>query len=581
MDLVDLSKEKTGTAVLERARRDPAAAERIFNRLGPREQLAAVLGVAPEDRLDLIELARRPRQLIRSMAPDDLFVTVKAVGPADALTVLQHMSGRQTNYMLDLDCWLGDRLVPERFATWLGGFYECGAPRLHRFFRELDPEVLTLLVRRWLRVVKWLPSSDEDLPPDDLPTFTLDQVYYLEPTSEHIPPLILPALELLAERSPDRYVGLMESILWDSGSALEEDAYQFRTGRLMDFGFPDLEDSLAVFRALDPEAELARLRTGVEKTGPEEGETGGPRSEFYLAPLNQDRLFARAARAANDPDRLKQEIVFLTNKVIRADGRPLGDLEVIGGGVTRTLAMVNLGLEKIAGQDLDRAVDRLEAVFLEHVFTLAYNLLGRLRARALDLVRTGWIGRMPHTLHVLDAPDDRILAGLLRPWPVYYGPEGGREYRWFETAADLDQRTDDLERIAFWGELVLDLMALDPGAAFEPDRPRLAPWEVRDVTLSTLLLTAAANHLMGAGTDTVFLARSRLGAGLEALDRGLPGLIETWQKDLKPMLSKEKFRWAQALFQTVTGVFDQELAGLDRSRPLDPRFIRGLLVVPD
>jgi hypothetical protein len=581
MDLLDMSREKTGVNLLERARRDPAAAERIFNRLGQTEQLAAVLAVAPEDRLDLIELARRPRHLIRSMAPDDLFVTVKTLGPADALPLLAHMSGEQTSYMLDLDCWLGDRLVPERFAAWLGGFFECGAPRLHRFFQELDPEVLSLVVRHWLRVIKWLPSSDQDPPPDDLPTTTMDNVYFLEPRSENIPPLIIPALELLAERSPDRYIGLMESILWDSGSALEEDAYRFRTGRLMDFGFPDLEDSLAVFRALDPEAEQARLMTGAEKTGRESVEVKGPRSEFYLAPLNQDRLFARAARAVSDPDRLKQEVIFLTNKVIRADGRPLGDLEVIGRGVTRTLAMVNLGLEKISDEEPDRAVDRLEAVYLEHVFTLGYNLLRRLRARALDLVRTGWIGRMPHSLHVLDAPDDRILAGLLRPWPVYYDPEAGREYRWFETAADLDGRTDDLKRIAFWGELVLELMALDLGTAFDPDRPRLAPGEVKDVTLSTLLLTAAANHLMGAPAAAAFLTRSRLGPGLEALAGGLPGLIETWESDLKPLLSKEKFRWAQALFQMVRAVFDQELAPLDRTRPLDPRFIRGLLVAPD
>jgi hypothetical protein len=581
MDVVDLSEEKSGVSLLERAGRDPVAAERIFNRLGPQEQLEAVLEVAPEDRLRLIELARRPRRLIRSMAADDLFVTVKTLGPADALPFLQHMTGEQTNYVLDLDCWLADRLVPERFAEWLGGIYECGAARLERFFAELDPEVLSLLVGHWLRVEKWLPSSEEDFPPDDFPSMTLDQVYYFEPRSGNMPPLILPALELLAERRPDRYASLMESVLWESRAALEEEAYRFRTGRLMDFGFPDLEESLAVFQASDPESQLARLRSASRKIDPDPDAAPGLRSGFYLAPLNQDRLLARAARAMSDPDRFKQELVFLTNKVIRADARPPGDVEVIQGGVTRTLATVNLGLEKLAEGRLDQATDRLEAVFVEQIFSLGYNLLRQLRCRALELVQGGWIGRMPPSLHILDDPDDRILAGLLRPWPVDYDPQGQGEYRWFETAADLDRRTDDVARIAFWGELVLDQMALNLKAAFDPQRPRLAPVEVRDITLGTLLLTAAANHLTGAPAGPVPLKRSSLTAGLEALERGLDGLIETWQNDLKPLLSDEKYIWAQALFQTVRKAFDQELAPLDRSRPVDPRFIRGLLVTAD
>ncbi|MBU1740961.1 MAG: hypothetical protein KKC37_05395, partial [Proteobacteria bacterium] len=288
----------------------------------------------------------------------------------------------------------------------------------------------------------------------------------------------------------------------------------------------------------------------------------------------------RAARAVPDPDRLKQEVVFLANKVIGADAQPPGDPDILQQGVTRTLALLNLGLEKIVDGPLDQAVERLGAVYLEHIFTLAYNYLRRLRARALELVSTGWIGRMPNNLHVLDEPDDRILAGLLRPFPVYHDPAGDEtEYRWFETAADLDRRTADLDRIVYWGRLVLDLMDLDIRPAFDPRAKRLTPVESRDVTLGTLLLTAAANHLTGGRAAPASIAASRLEAALEALQSGLPGLMDQWRSDLAPVLSEPERAWAEALFEVTGRTYDQELDRLDRSRPIDPRFIRGLVVV--
>ncbi len=580
MAIVELSAQKQAGKILERARHDPAAAERIFNRLSQAEQLAAVLSVPPEDRVRLVEMSHRSRALVRALPVEELYLTVKDLRPADSLSFLQHMSGEQTNFMLDLDVWLGDRPMPERFAEWLAAVYECGAPRLSRFFLEMDLELLAVLVGHWLRVEKWLSSSEEEAPPDDFPGLTLDQVYYFEPRGDEVPPLVVPALELLAERNHERYVLLMEALLWESMTDLEEEAYRFRTGRLMDFGFPDFQDAVAVYRVLDPDAEQARLRRTDEKGDRTWIAESGPRSDFWLAPLAADSLFARAARALPDPDRLKQEVVFLANKVIGADGQPPGDPEIMHRGVTRALALVNLGLEKIAGEGLDQAVERLGAVYLEHIFTLAYNFLRRLRARALELVSTGWIGRMPNNLHVLDEPDDRILAGLLRPFPVYHDPAGGEsEYRWFETALELDRRAADLDRIAFWGRLVLDLMDLDVRPAFEPSAARLTPVENRDVTLGTLLLTAAAHHLTGGRAAPAPLPASRLEEALDALGSGLTGLMDQWRSDLAPVLSEAERAWAEALFQAVGRTYEAELARLDRSRPIDPRFIRGLVVV--
>ena len=137
-------------------------ADRVAD-LSIREQAELALRLPPQQRLELLLHAPRPMRLVRALPDADLYMTVREVGPGEAMPVLALASVSQLLHLIDLESWRGDRFDADRAGAWVALFLDAGEPALRRFLRNADDELLALLFRTWINVeqIEYEDSPDQ------------------------------------------------------------------------------------------------------------------------------------------------------------------------------------------------------------------------------------------------------------------------------------------------------------------------------------------------------------------------------------------------------------------------------------
>ena len=169
----------------------------------------------------------------------------------------------QVKSLFDLDCWDKDRPNLGRMREWIEVLAEGGRRRMADGLMSLDLEVVSLLLRRYIKVHRLDdPASSPDAPSNRFVQF--DENYLIEfIRSDSISQYVNDFLEEAFERDYKYFSGLMEEVFWGVEAELEEEAYQFRRARLNDRGFPDYFDAQDVFAYLNPQ-QFLELRAGYE-----------------------------------------------------------------------------------------------------------------------------------------------------------------------------------------------------------------------------------------------------------------------------------------------------------------------------
>lgn len=566
--------------VLDLAKSDAAKAEALWNGVERPARLRAILASSAPDRLRLLTMAKDSRALVRDLATDEFAATVLELGPEDAGMLLARCTDKQLAYLLDLTGWVKEKFAPERYAVWLPLLLEGGTERLHRWLNNVDLEVLTLLSAHWFKLVKFLPSQEEQEPPDDLPQFTLDGVYFIEFHNEKTASFVAQVLVHMQSELPKLYGTLMEAMLWESAAQIADDALHWRKGRLMDQGFPDRLEALELWaKPLPGETDWRGMQPKVELAFPEHAP---PRSNAALMLLPKGELLPSLAAGLDGEaaDRLRAELAYVANcGVVALEADPAQPAEV-SRAARESLGLANLGLGVLSGGDSAQARDILSRVGVAALARQGALALRELNKRAWELLNEGWLKEIPIGLHVLDYPLDRQVAGLVFHRPRCFDPNLGenREYRAFYGLADIEQARRALDRAEFWGNILFDLMGLDLVQVDALMRASVWPEDRKEIKISSLMGT--------------WLARRSLGLpGLEPLPFvSLNRAVELLQKGLAGPLSKEVLESCRALAdpgeaalagELLRGALTrlaQELGGLKPEAALEPSFIAGLVV---
>jgi hypothetical protein len=216
-----------------------------------RDVRGALSRASGKRRLDLIFDARDPGALVRALPPDELYFTIREIGLADSVELVQFASAEQFKVILDLDTWRQGRFEPRRALPWLraarvGALDDPkAAARLARKMRALDPELALLIFRDALIIHDLKVVEDPEIESDR--TFrTADNAYLVEFLVDGTDYVAVRGLidDLQAE-DVFKLSRLFASLAWELPSELEETALRWRTGRLADLGYPALEEALS------------------------------------------------------------------------------------------------------------------------------------------------------------------------------------------------------------------------------------------------------------------------------------------------------------------------------------------------
>ncbi len=545
-----------------------------FTKLSLEEQERVFHQTPFRERGDMILHSHDPNYLTRSLSQEELYLVTREMDLEERSEILRYATLPQLFFVSDIDCWKKDRLDTKHFVGWLETLREADEERLLAWLVEMDYETVVAGFQQLIRVIKpeWEWPSDELL--GDQPYFTLDEQYFIS-VSEQDLETVRRAIEVLYENHRGRYVTILEGILGELDYEMEEGAYQKRSLRLSDRGFPDPETAHHIYRPL-AEGEFEKsARKEVTHTRFQGEETlSEPRPPHYLALWANDRiflddvllLFREGPREIQES--LEEELAWLSNKIIACDGIDFASEERVRHGIERSRRFVSLGLELLSERKLERARGLLKERWLEIIFRWSVTRLIELRERARKIVESYWKGKREPFLEFLEAPYESIFRGLFHKVPLCYDPkvaDDPDQLRDFKDAQDVDKTRralDQIDRIhEFLGEGLRNV-------------------HLDQLTLEPLLATGFARFLVGGKVSFSPLGAKEAAEFLKKafVTRTSVRLLDPAAKErfLTRSFSPEDQELLRPLWALVFQRLEDEFSRLDLSREIDPRFISSL-----
>ncbi|MBZ4414243.1 DUF6178 family protein [Myxococcus sp. XM-1-1-1] len=344
------------------------------SQLALRELQQRLMGLSPRRRMEALLEGADAGAVVRALPPESLYLTIQEVGLADATELVQLASPAQFRAFVDLGAWKRDKVDPHAALTWLraarGGFDDTA--EYLRKLHALDLEVLELVLREF--VVLHDREENPDVNPQGVTLETPEGRYLVEITAEGVEMSAVRALvnDLIAE-NPFEAVRLLEAVRWEIPGELEETAFQFRRGRLVDMGFPSLEDAVALFSRVDLAAPKKPLVTSALAA-----------SQGHVDYLDASFRGLTALERQNAED----ELAGVANAALVAELEDPGDLDAVRRVGEMTRDSLSLGLEYLTGADPSQATEVLRDVPLRRVFQTGFTLTLQLKYRADRLAKS-------------------------------------------------------------------------------------------------------------------------------------------------------------------------------------------------
>jgi hypothetical protein len=345
----------SGTSLLRLARASRDAAKKKLRGLSSQQQAHACVELRPESRSEFLLLLDHPERVVPLLPDSEVCLTVRGAGMTDGAWLLELSTPEQRRACYDLDCWKATRFEPDRFAEWNEALIEAGPETLAEAVRESDLELWIL----WLRAqVDLVITGKEDTPP--IGAISVDGVVHLVPHEGVDPAPVEQLARTLAGESGREYWQLVYGVMFESPSAMEEDALRWRNSRLTDLGFPDREQALEIYARLRPDAVPERA---AHPSGP--GLVAATRLPRQL----QYTLVGEALQKL-PPDRAADVLGYVlavANAVAVADDAVLSDSESLPRALEKAVRGIDAGLRELSrarGQPLEQVLDRTVPVDL-------------------------------------------------------------------------------------------------------------------------------------------------------------------------------------------------------------------------
>lgn len=561
---------------------DPKEAERVFNSLPIKDQIDLLLQSHGKERLHYLSLVKNPEQLVQRLPELEVFLTVKEIGDKDAIPFIAITTPEQFQFLLDLDFWKKDELDPAKILHWMEVLLECGEKKIAQFIQSTDLEFIALLLKKFLRVstLEGEPLEVEEI----VPPFTLDNYYFVHFVEKETRAVLERFLKIFSLIEPGGYQKLMEALVWELDSELEEGEFRIRNARLSEYGFPDFEESLEIYRFVNPDALLSKGTTP-PAVRQKEGEKSLP--TFYLAYVGEGPFFSAALAKIADPeerDRLKIEMTVLSNRAMVAEAIDLSRFEEIERITKKVVHYLNFGLQYLSGREEARSVEILRSLPLQKIFQAGVSLTFLVEREAEGLLRGSWFNWDRGNLVFLDPPYLERFEGLLKKRPSL--DRNGRSED-FKDLRDLEESEDFIKGVEAAVLFLEKQLNLSPVSLKDLDLKGCHPEDWRGITLSTLFLTAFSNRVLKGSFRFEAIDKAKLRDLFSRIfDRNEEGKgvvrmeiregLRDWFDSIEGDESRQNH--LRAFGDFCLDLLEEQFGKIPPGEEIDPRFVKGLLI---
>ena len=561
---------------------DPKEARKVFQSLPVQNQIDLVSKTRGKERLHYIFCSENPEELVQSLSEQEILLTIKEIGEKDSLDLISLTTPEQFQYLLDLDFWKRDQIDPEKVLYWMEILLETGEKKVSQFIRTTDLEFIALILKKFIRVTQLEGEFTERA--DRIPLFTLDQFYFIDFKGKKTREVFEPFLKALYRIDGEGYQRLMESLIYELESGLEETGYRLRNGRLNDYGFPDFDEALDIYHFIHPDSLMIGERS--QEVGHHESR-GQESSIYYLTFRDEGPFFSTILSKIDRPqemDRLKYEITALCNKAIVAEAIDLSNISGMERGVKKVYHYLNLGLQYLSGEEERKGLEILRSLPIQKIFQCGVSTTILLRRKAESILKGPWFLGDRENLVFLDPLHFEKLEGILRKRPVLY-----RDgiYEDFKNLQDLKEAEIFIDSIEVLLRFIGEQLKIYPQNLKVMDLSDCHPGEWREITLSTIFLTVLANQVIkgmftfeaieGVRLKDLFsriFEKDTQGKGIIKMEirEGLKEWFYSIENDPQRKQHLLAFR------DFCLDLFEEEFGKIPVEEEIDPRFVKGLLI---
>jgi len=578
--------------LLSRLAIEPDKLLEIFPTLSRSEQLGLLLLTSGLARKKLILSSPYAKQLVTMLPEQEIYISLKEIGFADAIPLFALMSPEQLQYVNDLEIWEKDTFKAPHSLQLFNIILQSGEEQSIEWLKTADPEVLVLTLQEYGWVSKFDVTNEEMEEADQLPHFSFDGFYRFHPKEDKFRPILEAIVRILQEQHPDRYGMIMESAYQDSHTEVQEEALRFRSSRLSEKGIPDFDHACEIYIPLSDE----QFQKMANEIPADEKKEQLPTALYPLRWLPAESLLHKALRTQTDhpeTDRIRLELAAIGNKILVADGMEPKNIEALKYSLKKSAGFLSIALEFLTDNNTDQAASWLTKTWMHFLFRLGYNQVYKLVKKAYRLqnkTRFKWIDTY---LFLADSPLEETIRGLLKSRPLFY--EGHDEndsfgFREFATMKDIQLTEERLAAIEALSDFFTEALSLPPERIKTicqlgglSDRLDMIKWtQVLQTIWVEQTLTGEPTFRILSSTDvqkfikTAFEDDSKKGGG------GLsPNYIQTltsWTLKGMDNLNSATQKFIEMEIKHRGNKLEEELAGIDPDQPVDGRFIKGLCV---
>lgn len=452
---MNVSKDQNNSKAIQRA-------EELYS------QRKLIMKLQPDQAMEKILEYKHPDALVHSFAEQDFYFLIHEIGPEDSVPLLALASQNQWEYILDMEIWNQDRILGREMTRWLYLLFNADPKRLIQWFLSEQTDIIEFYLHKSLNIIMRIHDQDPSEIGDDF--FTLDDTFYIRITDSEEDPDAEPInkelkyrflnlfLEKLAAFDFIQFQKVLLETIHVIPAETEEEAYRLRTVRLAEKGFLPFSEAVGVYQAMTPEEmekKLLQWSRGIKQ--PEDIFLYRIRSPLSSSDIadTQENVFSRSLKTDSINDILpmvQSEFAALCNQLISADRRVVRNRDQLRDVVRKACGYLSIGLEHLSGLPQKMTPEQMAAIIerypLNWIFRAGYGRVLKLKWRVQKWHQSSWYHSKGLPLTFWDEFRMGVLGGMMIKKPLFFDNyESGALYREFESSADVQKTTDEIEKI--------------------------------------------------------------------------------------------------------------------------------------
>ncbi len=456
-------------------------------------------------KFQLIQKSDHSTTLIRSLKPADLFLTMDAAGWPDGAALILHSTPTQMTRIFDFDCWEQNDFQPEKQLAWLLFMLEADRDKLVTKVRTMEYEQLLMFFSNFIRVksMDWSELDQAKKEDFEYKLLSVDEEFQFELTDPDMLHLdeFLELLRHLHKFNFELYRKIMEGLIWESPSNLEEYNLRSRADRMADEGFPEYLEALGLFAPLNTQAMRTKLSQKAEDLPHKEKlDRIQKLPTVFRRVFKYESFFKNVLENQLEPqlrERIYYELSALGNRMMVARSS-FKHIEEAEKTLKQMHNYLDIGLEFLSDGQEEQAGRIIAVTPLMDIFRAAYSLAMQLHSKTLQFINKYCPEGNVAALDLVSSPTIELMMSLTKLPPLYYeGVHGIREeYREFQKLEEIERSAVLIDRTAFLFSLHFDKLALDLCEIASGDYSFEVEGGEADLHFVKLFLTTFANSVL-------------------------------------------------------------------------------------